>query len=129
MLSVRPLSGGGQEVQAQALSERALVPRSVYIFGVQPNGVQVDPHLGFLRSPRGQCFLSGGQSGCCIVVLDCQTGGLVGQYSEDGSLRSQARPRFLGEDMEAQSRDLNRDLVHLMSERGSDDHSGWAFCP
>ena len=73
------LSGWGQEFQAQALSERALVPRSAYICGVQLNGVQVDPHLGFLGSPRRQCFTSGEQAEFCIVVLDCQSGGLVGQ--------------------------------------------------
>ena len=73
------LSGWGQEVQAQALSERALLPRSDYIFWVQPSGVQVDPHLGFLGSHRGQCFSSGGQEECCIIVLNCQFGGLVGQ--------------------------------------------------
>ena len=73
------LSGWGQEVQAQVVSEWASVPRSAYICGVQPNGVQVDPHLGILGRPRGQCFSSGEQAECCIVVLDCQTGGLVGQ--------------------------------------------------
>ena len=73
------LSRWGQEVQAQAVSERAIVPRSAYIFGVQPNGVQVDAHLGFLGSPRGQCFSSGRQAECCIVVLDCQTGGILGK--------------------------------------------------
>ena len=71
------LSGWGQEVQAQVVSERASVHRSAYIFGVQPSGVQVDHHLGYLGSPRGQCFSSGGQAECCIVVLDCQSGGLV----------------------------------------------------
>ena len=73
------LSGWGQEVQAQAGSERAIVPRSAYKFGVHPNGVHVGPHLGILGSPRGQGFSSGGQAECGIVVLDCQTGGLVGQ--------------------------------------------------
>ena len=73
------LSGWGQEVQAQAVSERALVPRSAYIFGVELNAVQVDPHWVFLGSPRGQCFSSGGQAECFIVDLDRQTGGLVGQ--------------------------------------------------
>ena len=73
------LSGWGQEFEAQAVSEGALVLRSAYIFGVQPNGVQVDPHMGFLGSPRRQCFSSGGQTECCIIILDCQTGGLVGQ--------------------------------------------------
>ena len=91
------LSGWGQEVQTQAVSERALVLRSAYIFAVQPNGMQVESQFGFLGSPRRQCFSSGGQAECCIVVLDCQTGGLVGQYSEDESLRTQGRPRFLGE--------------------------------
>ena len=67
------LSGCGQEFEAQAVSEGALVLRSAYIFGVPPNGVQVDPHLGFLGSPRGQYFSSGGQAECCIVVLDCKT--------------------------------------------------------
>ena len=74
------LSGWGQEVQDQAVSESALVPRSAYIFGVQLNVVQVDPHLGFLGSSRGQCFSSGGQAECCNVVLDCQTGGIVGKF-------------------------------------------------
>ena len=69
----------GQELQAQPVSERALVPRSAYIFGLEPTGVQVDPHLVFLGSPRGQCFSSGGLAEGCIVVLDCQTGALVGQ--------------------------------------------------
>ena len=72
------LSGWGQEVQAQGVPERALGPTSAYIFQEQPNDVQVDPHWGFLGSPRGQCFSSGGQGECCIVVLDCQTGGLLG---------------------------------------------------
>ena len=70
---------------------------SAYISGVQPNGVQVDPHWGILGRPRGQYYSSGEQAECCIVVLDCQSGGLVGQESEDRSLRTQARPRFLGE--------------------------------
>ena len=73
------LSGWGQEFQAQAVSEWAIVPTSAYIFGVQPNGVQVDPHLGFLGNPRGQCSSSREQAECRIVLLDCQTGGLVGQ--------------------------------------------------
>ena len=73
------LTGWGLEVQDQAVSERAFVLRTAYIFGVQPNGVQVDPHLGFQGSPGGQCFSSGGQAECCIVVLESQTGGLVGQ--------------------------------------------------
>ena len=73
------LSGWGREVQAQAVSEKAFVPRSAYIFGVHPNAVQVDTYWGFLGSPRGQCFSSGGQAECCIVVLDCQTGGFVAQ--------------------------------------------------
>ena len=73
------LSGWGQEVQAQAVSERALVTRSDYLFGVEPNGVQVDPLLRFLGSPRGQCFSSGGQAECCIVIQDFHTGGIVGQ--------------------------------------------------
>ena len=85
------LSGWGLEVQAQGLPERALVPRSAYIFGVQPNGVQVAPHLGFLGSTRGQCFSSGGQAECCIVVLDCQTGGLLAS-----SLRTEVREPKLG---------------------------------
>ena len=89
----------GWEVWAQAMSDRALVSRVGCIIGVQLSGLQVDPHLRFLGSPRGQCFSSGGQAECCIVVLDCQTGGLLGQYSKDGSLRTQARPKFLGEDM------------------------------
>ena len=52
--SVRPAVWVGQEVQAQAVSERALVPRSAYIFGVQLNVLKFDPHLGFLGIPRGQ---------------------------------------------------------------------------
>ena len=59
----------------------------------------VDPLLGVLGSPMWQCFSSGGQAECCIVVLFCQTGGLMSQQSEDRSLRTQARPRFLGYDM------------------------------
>ena len=55
------LSAWGQEVQPQAVSERALVPRSAYIFGVQPNGVQVDPHLGFWVAPEGNVFLLEGK--------------------------------------------------------------------
>ena len=93
------LSGSCQEVQAQAVSERASVSWSAYVFGLQPWSVQVDPHLGLLGSPRGQCFSSGGQSECCVVVLDCQTGGLVVQESDNKSLRTQARLRFLGEAM------------------------------
>ena len=55
------LSGWGQEVQAQAVSERALVLRSAYIFGIQPNGVQVDPHLWFWVAPDGNVFLLEGR--------------------------------------------------------------------
>ena len=71
------LYGWGQEVQAQAVSERALVPRSAYIFGVQPNGVQVDPHLVFLGSTRGKSFSSGGQAECCIVVWSAKLEGVL----------------------------------------------------
>ena len=53
----------------------------------------------------------------------------MGQYSEDGSLRSQARPRILGEYMAGTIYSLNRDLVHLKSGRGSDDRSVWTLCP
>ena len=63
--------------------------RSAYIFAVQPNGMQVESQFGFLGSPRVQCFSSGGQAECCIVVLDLQTGGLVGKSSEDGCVRTQ----------------------------------------
>ena len=70
------LSVWGQEVQAQAVSEMALVPRSAYILVVEPNGVQDDPHWGFLASPRGQCFSSGGQAECCIVVWIVKLEGL-----------------------------------------------------
>ena len=62
------LPGWGQESQAQAVSERALVPRTAYIFGEQPIGAQVDPHWEFLGSAIGQSFSSGGQAECCIVV-------------------------------------------------------------
>ena len=110
------------------MSERALVPRSAYIFGVQQNGVHVDPHLGFLGSPRGQCFPSGGQAECCIVVLDCQTGRLVVQESEDGSLRTQARPRFLGEDMAGTIyRPETKSRASEVRAR-IDDRSGRTFC-
>ena len=61
------------------MSERALVPMSVYIFGVQPNGVQVDPHLGILFAPEGNVFLLEGRQSAALLVLDCQTRGLVGQ--------------------------------------------------
>ena len=89
----------------------------------------VDPHLGFLGSPRGQCFSSGGQAVCCIVVLDCQLEGFLA-----GSLRTEVLdPKLrLGSWVriwQAQSTDLNLDLVHLKSGRGSDDRSGWTFCP
>ena len=36
VLNVRLAVGVGQEFQAQAVSERALVPWSAYVFGVQP---------------------------------------------------------------------------------------------
>ena len=38
------------------------------IIGVESNGMQVDPHLAFLGSPRGQRFSPGGQAECCIVA-------------------------------------------------------------
>ena len=56
------LSGMGQGIQAEAVSERALMPWSGYLFRVQPRSVEVDPNLGLLGSPRGQCFSSGGQN-------------------------------------------------------------------
>ena len=48
------------------MSERALVPRSAYIFGVQPNGVQVDPQLGFLGAPEGNVFLLEGRQSAAL---------------------------------------------------------------
>ena len=48
------------------MSERALVPRSAYIFGVQPNSVQVDPHLGFLGAPEGNVFLLEGRQSAAL---------------------------------------------------------------
>ena len=60
------LSGWGQEVQAQAVSEMVLVPRSAYIFWVQPNGVQVDPHLAFLGAPEGNVFLLEGRQSAAL---------------------------------------------------------------
>ena len=60
------LPGWGQEVQAQAVSERALGPRSAYIFGVQPNAVQVHPHLWFLGSPEGNVFLLEGRQSAAL---------------------------------------------------------------
>ena len=56
----------GQEVQAQSVSERALVPRSAYIFEVQPNGVQVDNHLGILVAPEGHVFLLEGRQSAAL---------------------------------------------------------------
>ena len=53
----------------------------------------------------------------------------MGQLSEDGSLRTQLGLGFWVRIWQAQSTDLNRDLVHLKSGRGSDDRSGWTFCP
>ena len=64
------MSGWGQEVQAQAGSERALVPWTALIFGVQQNGVQVDPHLGFLGAPEANVFLlEGRQRAACSSGL------------------------------------------------------------
>ena len=60
------LSGSGQEVKDQAVSERALVPRSAYIFGVQQNGVQVDPHLWFWVAPEGNVFLLEGRQSAAL---------------------------------------------------------------
>ena len=79
MFSVRPAvwvgpGGPGSGCVRKGISAQV----SLYIWGTE-NAVQVDPHLGFLDSPRGLCFSSGGQAECCFVVLDCQTGGLVGQ--------------------------------------------------
>ena len=79
MLNVRPAVWVRPGGPGAGCVRRALVPRSAYIFGVQPNGMEVDPHLGFQGSPGRQCFSSGGQAECCIVVLESQTGGLVGQ--------------------------------------------------
>ena len=53
----------------------------------------------------------------------------MGQKSEDGNPRTQARPRFLGEDMAGTVYRPDRDIVHLQSGRGSDDRSGLKFCP
>ena len=79
LLSVRLAVWVGPGGRDSGCVRKGIRPRSAYIFGVQLNGVQVDPPLGFLGSPRGQCFSSGGQAECSIVVLDCQSGGLVGQ--------------------------------------------------
>ena len=53
---------------AQAVSDRALVPRAADIIQVQSSGVQVDPHLVFLGSRIGQRFSSGQKADCCIVA-------------------------------------------------------------
>ena len=60
------LSGRGQGIQAHAVSERALVPWSAYVFGVQPRLVQVDPHLRLLGTPEGNVFLRGGQQSAAL---------------------------------------------------------------
>ena len=53
----------------------------------------------------------------------------MGQYSEDGSLGTQARPRFLGEDMAGTIyRPESRYRASALGQ-GSDDRSGWTFCP
>ena len=59
--------------------------------------MQVDPHLGFLDSPIGQSFSSGGHAECCIMAPEFQSGGLVCQRCEKRKLRTQAVVRFQGE--------------------------------
>ena len=83
-----------QEVQAQAVSDRALVPSLDCIIGVKLSGMQVDPHLAFLGSPRGNVFLLEGRKSAALWRRNSHTGGLVGQNCEEGSVRTQARLRF-----------------------------------
>ena len=60
------LSGWGPDVQALGMSERALVPRSAYIFGVHTNAVQVDHIGGFWVAPEGNVFLLEGRQSATL---------------------------------------------------------------
>ena len=67
MLSVcGQLSGRGQGVQAQAVSERALVPWSAYVFGVQPRSVQVILIWGYWVAPEDNDFLLEGRQSAAL---------------------------------------------------------------
>ena len=86
-----------REFGAHAVSEGALVPRAAYIIGVQSSGVQVVPHLESLTAPEGKVSLLLGRQSAALWLRYSESGGLVGQECEDGSLRTEVRVRFQGE--------------------------------
>ena len=56
--------------------------------------IQIDPHLGFLGNSIGHFFLLLGRLSAAWWLQNSQSGGLVGQEYEDGSLKTQVRVRF-----------------------------------
>ena len=76
------------------MSDRAIVFRSAYTIGVLSRDEQVDPHLRILGSPTGQHFFLVGRQRAALWFLNSQSGGLVCQECEEGSLKTQARLRF-----------------------------------
>lgn len=91
------------------------MPRASCRIVVQSSGKKVDPHLGFLVSPRGQCFSSGGQAEGCVVVLELPNWRACGPGVKDRRRRTQATLGFWARAWQVRSAELNRDLVHLKS--------------
>ena len=60
------LSGWGQEVQAQAVSERALVPMSAYIFGYSRNACRLILTWVFWVATEGNVFLLEGRQSAAL---------------------------------------------------------------
>ena len=96
------------------MSDRALVHRVAYDIVVPSRAVQVDPHVGFLGRPIGHYFFLVGRQKAALWLQNSQSGGLVGQECEDGSLKTEARVRFRAEAMAVP---MCSDGVHYQSNK------------
>ena len=76
------------------MSDSALEHRTAYEIGLSSRAVQVDPNLGFGGSPIEHVFRLVGRQSSGLWLQNSQSGGLLGQKCEDGSLKTQARVRF-----------------------------------
>lgn len=59
--------------------------------------MQLDPHLAFLGSPKGNVFLLKGRQSAALWLRNSQTGCPLGKECEDERIRTQVRCRFRDE--------------------------------
>ena len=91
--------------------------------------MQLDPHLAFLGSPKGNVFLQEGRQSAALWLRNSQTGCPLGKECEDGRMRIQVRRRFRGEGTADTLCTSESGLRASEVREGSDLGSGWSFCP